>query len=55
MINIIQRFDYPFIDVQLRAFFGEGPSRVSALFVVSKLIRHINGKSSRKTIDKSLS
>ncbi|GAJ22771.1 unnamed protein product, partial [marine sediment metagenome] len=48
LINIVKRFDSPFIDVQLRNCFGEFP----ALFVVSELIKHINGKSSRTTLDK---
>jgi len=47
LINIVKRFDSSFIDVQLRNCFGE----FSALFVISELIKHTNGKSSRKTRD----
>lgn len=48
LINIVKKFNSPFIDVQLRNCFGEFP----ALFVTSELIKHTSGKSSRTTLDK---
>lgn len=47
LIDNVKKFDSPFIDVQLRNSFHE----ISALFVISELIKHNDGKSSRKNRD----
>ena len=47
LIENINSFDSPFIDVQIRNSFD----KISALFFISNQIRHINSKSSRKDID----
>ena len=47
LIENINSFDSPFIDVQIRNSFD----KISALFFISNQIRHINSKSSRKYID----
>lgn len=48
LIENVKNFDSPFIDVQIRNSFD----KISALFLISNLIRHKNsGESSRKDID----
>jgi len=52
LLRIVSQFNSPFVDVQIRNSFGDGPNNIKALFIVSNLIRHNNtGGSSRKKID----
>ena len=52
LLQIISSFDSPFVDVQIRNNFGDGPKKISALFTTHNLIKHNNiGLSRRKYID----
>ena len=52
LLYIVKQFQSPFIDVQIRNSFGDGPHKIQGLFIISNLIRHNNaGGSSRKNFD----
>lgn len=53
LIQQAERFDTSFVDLTVRARFGVGDDRVSALFIKTPLIQHNkNYTSSRRVIDK---
>ena len=53
LLSIVKQFQSPFIDVQIRNSFGNGSNNINGLFIISNLIRHNTGSSSRKKIDTS--
>jgi glycosyl transferase family 25 len=52
LIRLVKTFDSSFIDIQMKLQFGDGPDKISALFIREHLIRHSINVSSRQTLDR---